>query len=112
MKTNVNLWWILTGFFLLVTAVYTGWNIIEYPERPIVTAIEWVGTVGFLFVAFMSAMIGWYLHRTQCAEGDCQRPVGLWPLARVGNLLPAAASQLRVDPAHSLGVAGVRPQPP
>ena len=69
MRSNIVLWWILTAFFLVMAVVYTGWNIIEYPERPIVTAIEWVGTVGFLFVAFMSAMIGWYLHRTHRAQG-------------------------------------------
>ena len=33
MKTNVNLWWILAAFFLLVFAVYTGWNIIAHPDR-------------------------------------------------------------------------------
>jgi len=43
-KTNVNLWWILTGFFLLLTAVYTGWNIIEHSSKPWYNAIEWVGT--------------------------------------------------------------------
>ena len=39
-------------------------------------------------------------------------PWGYGALARVGDLLPAAAAQLHVDPAHPLGVAGVRPAPP
>ena len=69
MRDNVILWWILTVFFLIVAAVYTGWNIIAHPDRPVVTAIEWVGTVTLLFVAFMGAMIAFYLNRTHKAQG-------------------------------------------
>ena len=69
MRDNVILWWILTVFFVIVAAVYTAWNIIAHPDRPIVTAIEWVGPVALLFVAFMSAMIAFYLHRTHRAQG-------------------------------------------
>ena len=46
------------------------------------------------------------------AAGRDRRPVGLRRLAGVGHLLPAAAAQLRVDPAHPLRAAGVRPAPP
>src|SRR5262245_53369175 len=38
--------------------------------------------------------------------------MGLGPLAGVGDQLPAAAPQLRHDPADPVGVAGVRPAPP
>lgn len=69
MKTNVNLWWILTGFFLLVTAVYTGWNIIEHSSKPWYNAIEWVGTIALLFSAAMSVMIGFYVNRVHRAQG-------------------------------------------
>ena len=69
MKTNVNLWWILTGFFLLVTAVYTGWNIIELSSKPWYNAIEWVGTIALLFSAAMSVMIGFYVNRVHRAQG-------------------------------------------
>ena len=69
MKTNVNLWWILTGFFLLVTAVYTGWNIIEHSSKPWYHAIEWVGTIALLFSAAMSVMIGFYVNRVHRAQG-------------------------------------------
>ena len=44
-------------------------------------------------------------HGASGTEGDRQRPVGLRTLARVGHQLPAAASQLHVDPAHPLGGA-------
>lgn len=69
MKTNVNLWWILAGFFLLVTAVYTGWNIIEHSSLPWYHAIEWVGTIALLFSAAMSVMIGFYVNRVHRAQG-------------------------------------------
>ena len=69
MRSNIVVWWILTAFFMLMTVVYTGWNILEHQDRPLVTAIEWVGTVTLLFVAFMGAMIAFYLHRTHHAQG-------------------------------------------
>ena len=69
MKTNVNLWWILTGFFLLLTAVYTGWNITEHSSKPWYNAIEWVGTIALLFSAAMSVMIGFYVNRVHRAQG-------------------------------------------
>ena len=69
MKTNVNLWWILTGFFLLLTAVYTGWNIIEHSSKPWYNAIEWVGTIALLFSAAMSVLLGFYVTRVHRAQG-------------------------------------------
>lgn len=69
MKTNINLWWILSAFFLLITGVYTGWNIIEHSGRPWYHAIEWVGTVALLFTMFMSLMIGFYVDRVHRAQG-------------------------------------------
>ncbi len=69
MKTNVNLWWILAAFFLLMTGIYTGWNIIEHSDRPWFHAIEWVGTVTLLFTAFMSVMIAFYVDRVHRAQG-------------------------------------------
>lgn len=68
MKTNVNLWWVLTGFFLLVAVIYTWWNIIEHFSLPWHNAIEWVGTVALLFTAFMAAMIAFYVHRVHRAQ--------------------------------------------
>ena len=69
MKTNVNLWWILAAFFLLVFAVYTGWNIIAHPDRAWFHAIEWAGTTALLFCFFMTAMVGFYVGRVHRAQG-------------------------------------------
>lgn len=68
MRSNVILWWILTAFFFLMAVVYTVWNLLAH-TGPIVTRIEWVGTVVFLFSAFMAAMIAFYLQRTHVAQG-------------------------------------------
>jgi len=69
MRDNVILWWLLTGFFAFVGAVYTVWNILAHPDRELVLAIEWVGTVALFFSAFMSAMVAFYLGRTHKAQG-------------------------------------------
>ncbi|MBS1675118.1 MAG: cytochrome c oxidase subunit 4 [Actinobacteria bacterium] len=69
MRSNIVLWWVLTGFFLVVGTTYTVWNIVAHPERPVVTAIEWAGTVALYFTAFMAAMIAFYLDRTMKAQG-------------------------------------------
>lgn len=69
MKTNINLWWILSGFFLLCAALYTGWNIIDHSSRPWYNAIEWVGTIALLFTMFMSLMIAFYVDRVYRAQG-------------------------------------------
>ncbi|KDA06309.1 hypothetical protein DC31_10725 [Microbacterium sp. CH12i] len=69
MRSNVVLWWILTGFFFIVSAMYTVWNIVAHPDALPVNKVEWVGTVALLFVALMSAMIAVYLDRTHKSQG-------------------------------------------
>ena len=69
MRSNVVLWWILAGFFVATAALYVGWNILTYPELPLVNAIEWAGAITLLFTSFMSAMIAVYLQRTYKAQG-------------------------------------------
>ncbi|WP_322409290.1 cytochrome c oxidase subunit 4 [Microbacterium invictum] len=71
MRTNVGLWWLLSGFFLLVFAFYTVWNIIAYTtsEVPWFSAVEWVGSVALLFTAFMAALIAFYIQRVHVAQG-------------------------------------------
>lgn len=71
MRTNVGLWWLLSGFFLVVFALYTVWNIISYTtaEVPWFSAVEWVGSVALLFTAFMAALIAFYIQRVHVAQG-------------------------------------------
>ena len=51
-------------------------------------------------------------HPPPRRAGDGRRPVGQRPVAGMGDLVPAAAPQLHLDPADPLGVAGVRPPSP
>ncbi|WP_431803885.1 cytochrome c oxidase subunit 4 [Microbacterium sp. bgisy203] len=74
MKTNINLWWILAGFFFLCFALYTGWNIIEHSNLPWYNAIEWVGSVVLLFTVFMAAMIGFYVDRVYRSQKGVDLP--------------------------------------
>ncbi|KHK96905.1 cytochrome c oxidase subunit IV [Microbacterium mangrovi] len=69
MRSNVNLWWILSGFFLIVAAVYTFWNIVAHPHAPWYDGVEWVGSVALLFTTLMSALIAFYIGRVHNAQG-------------------------------------------
>ncbi|HYI51007.1 MAG TPA: cytochrome c oxidase subunit 4 [Microbacterium sp.] len=69
MRTNTGLWWLLSGFFLLMAVVYTIWAIITDPEIAYYTSIEWVGSVALLFTALMSALIAFYVGRVHKAQG-------------------------------------------
>jgi hypothetical protein len=68
MRTNVGLWWLLAAFSLLMAVVYTVWAIIYY-TGDIVTRIEWVGSIALLFLAFMAALIAFYVDRVHKAQG-------------------------------------------
>ncbi len=100
MKTNINLFWILTGFFVLLTVVYVLWAIIDTGQ------VEWVGAVALGLCAVLSMFIGFYLrlvYRNQGGElaedrsdagiddGDAEQgffpPWSWWPV-----ILAAAAA--------------------
>ena len=68
MKTQVNLWWILAAFFLVVAIIYTAWSLLAHPGLPVVQAIEWVGSVALLFTAIMAALIAFYVGRVHTAQ--------------------------------------------
>ncbi|MGO1265174.1 MAG: aa3-type cytochrome oxidase subunit IV [Microbacterium gubbeenense] len=62
MKTNIVIWWMLAVFFFVCFAGYAVWNIVDHG------GVEWIGTVVFLFAAFMTGLIGFFvtaLHRGQ-----------------------------------------------
>lgn len=65
MRSNIVVWWVLVGFFGVMSAVYTVWSLLD----PNHGYVEWVGTIALLFVAFMSAMIAVYLRKTYQAQG-------------------------------------------
>lgn len=63
MKTNVNVFWILFGFFALLTAAYTVWSLIDTTE------VEWVGTIAIGLSAVLSAFIAFYLQLVNRSTG-------------------------------------------
>lgn len=69
MKSNTNLWWILAVFFGLVGVLYTVWNLISNPGVVIANRIEWVGSVGLFFAAFMAVLIAFYLGQVYKSQG-------------------------------------------
>lgn len=68
MRTNVGLWWVLSGFFFIVAVVYTWWNLVNNTGE-VVNRIEWVGTIALLFTSFMSLLIAFYVSRVHRAQG-------------------------------------------
>ncbi len=70
MKTNINLWWVLTWFFFAVFITYTVWNLVANTGQELWWhRIEWVGSTGLLFTGFMGAMIAFYVSRVHKAQG-------------------------------------------
>lgn len=69
MRTNIALWWILTGFFVVISAIYTGWIYLEHLANPRAGIFEPVGTVGLLLVGAMAAMIAFYLGKVAKKNG-------------------------------------------
>ncbi|ANG85556.1 cytochrome c oxidase subunit 4 [Microbacterium aurantiacum] len=81
MRTNTGLWWLLTVFSAVVAALYIGWNLIahwpaEAAANPgadnwtiFTNSIEWVGSVALVFLAFMAALIAFYIGKVHKAQG-------------------------------------------
>jgi hypothetical protein len=65
MKTNVNLLWVLTVFFAVVTVVYTVWSVID----PFHGEIEWAGTFMLGLSTVLMGFIAFYLDRVHAAQG-------------------------------------------
>jgi hypothetical protein len=72
MRTNVILFWVLTGFFVLAAGVYAFWSTIggasqiadSYSAGP-----EWAGTIALALTAILSAFIAFYLGRVRKEQG-------------------------------------------
>ena len=98
MKTTINLFWVLTSFFALLTAIYVVWSLIDH------SSVEWVGSVAIGLCALLSAFIAAYLQlvfRNQGGElaedrldadiddGEAEQgffsPWSWWPIALAGG---------------------------
>jgi len=65
MKTNINLFWVLTGFFALVTVTYAVWSVVD-PDHG---RIEWAGTFMLALSTLLAAFIAFYLGKVYGAQG-------------------------------------------
>lgn len=63
MKTNINLFWVLTVFFAALTTIYVLWAIVDTGQ------VEWVGAVGIGLSAVLSLFIGFYLRLVYRNQG-------------------------------------------
>jgi hypothetical protein len=64
MGTNTRLFWILTGFFFAVAALYGAWTWIDSADQ-----VEWVGTIALALSGILAGFIAFYLGRTHVAQG-------------------------------------------
>jgi hypothetical protein len=99
MKTSINLFWVLLGFFVLLTVIYVSWSIIS------TGVVEWVGAVALGLCALLLAFIAAYLqlvYRNQGGElaedrldaeiddGDAEQgffpPWSWWPVVLAAGL--------------------------
>jgi hypothetical protein len=97
-KTNINLFWVLLGFFIVLDVVYISWAIIDTGQ------VEWVGAVAIGLCGIMSAFMAFYLrlvYRNQGGElpedrldadiddGDAEQgffpPWSWWPIILAGG---------------------------
>lgn len=65
MKTNIAVLWILAVYFIILTAVYTVWAIID------TGVIEWIGSIAIGLSAVLAIFIAFYLqvqHKNQGGE--------------------------------------------
>lgn len=65
MRANVKLYWILTVFFFVLAALYTGWSLIDQAHQ----RVEWVGTISLLLSGLLWALIAFYLGKVHDAQG-------------------------------------------
>jgi hypothetical protein len=97
-KTNINLFWVLLAFFVVLDVVYISWAIIDTGQ------VEWVGAVAIGLCGILSAFIAFYLrlvYRNQGGElpedrldadiddGDAEQgffpPWSWWPIILAGG---------------------------
>jgi hypothetical protein len=63
MKTNINLMWVLTAYFVVLAIIYTVWAIIDTNE------VEWVGSIAIGLSAGLSGFIAYYLQLVKKNQG-------------------------------------------
>ncbi len=65
MRANVNLLWILAGFFTVVTTAYVVWGLLDPKQH----SVEWAGTFALGLCAVFVSFVGFYLSRVHSVQG-------------------------------------------
>lgn len=65
MKSNIAILWILAVFCLMLSGVYTVWNLVDMDHG----RVEWVGTVTLALSGILSAFIAFYLQLVERKQG-------------------------------------------
>lgn len=63
MRATGVMFWVLAGFFIVETALYTGWNLIDHGT------VEWAGTIAIGLSAVLCMLISFFLFRSRRAQG-------------------------------------------
>ena len=63
MKTNINMMWVLTAYFVVLAIIYTVWALIDTNE------VEWVGSIAIALSAGLSGFIAYYLQLVKKNQG-------------------------------------------
>lgn len=111
MNANSKLFWILAGYFGLLTIVYAVWSV-YFNDQPLASSanstghgIEWTGTVALALSTAAATLIAFYVGRTHRAQGgelpedrvdavvddgDAEQgffsPWSWWPVSLAGSL--------------------------
>ncbi|SFN58440.1 cytochrome c oxidase subunit 4 [Mycetocola miduiensis] len=65
MKANVNLFWILAGFFAIADVTYIVWSL----NDPSHGTIEWAGATALTLSVLLALFLGFYLNRVHRHQG-------------------------------------------
>jgi hypothetical protein len=65
MGVNVKLFWVLSAFYFISSALYTVWSLVDpFHER-----VEWAGSLALAMCGVLFALIAFYLGRAHKAQG-------------------------------------------
>ncbi|MEO7006458.1 MAG: cytochrome c oxidase subunit 4 [Terrimesophilobacter sp.] len=65
MGANVKLFWVLSAFYFVSSALYTVWSLID----PFHLKVEWAGTLALAMCGVLFALIAFYLGKVHKAQG-------------------------------------------
>lgn len=68
MKANIGLLFVLGGFFLLSSIIYTVWNVLATGQ------IEVIGSIAILLSAILAGFIGFFLNMINRSQGGILLP--------------------------------------